>query len=59
MKFSPKFRIFFKQMGHLIILHGYTIPKCIRSFNEFIIRDGADATLSIYCSSGMDAIAKE
>ena len=48
MKFSPKFRIFFKQMGHLIILHGYTIPKCIRSFNEFIIRDGADATLSIW-----------
>ena len=31
------------QTGYLIILHGYTIPKCIRSFNDFIIRDDADA----------------
>ena len=31
------------QTGYLIILHGYTIPKCIRSFNDFIIRDGVDA----------------
>ena len=30
------------QTGYLIILHGYTIPKCIRSFNDFIIRGGAD-----------------
>ena len=27
------------QTGYLIILHGYTIPKCIRSFNDFIIRE--------------------
>ena len=30
------------QTGYLIILHGSTIPKCIRSFNDFIIRDGVD-----------------
>ena len=55
------------QTGYLIILHGYTIPKCIRSFNDFIIRDGADTrrlansnrrrifdTLRIF-SSGRDA----
>ena len=32
------------QTGYLIILHGYTIPKCIRSFNDFIIRDGTDTS---------------